>query len=90
MIFPAPIVRVTKIVNDTYHGFQGLVQRATDGRELRCFLKKDCKLVRRFGCQLLKALGSRLPLRRLRRVNNALRCHCQGLKLLSTGSPLLP
>ena len=31
MIFPGSIVRVTN-VNDTYYGFQGLVQRVTDGR----------------------------------------------------------
>lgn len=31
MIFPGSIVRVTN-VNDTYYGFQGLVQRVTDAR----------------------------------------------------------
>ena len=31
MIFPGSIVRVMN-VNDTYYGFQGLVQRVTDGR----------------------------------------------------------
>ncbi|MEL6139374.1 MAG: NAD(P)H dehydrogenase subunit NdhS [Cyanobacteria bacterium J06628_6] len=31
MIFPGSPVRITN-VNDTYYGFQGLVQRVTDGR----------------------------------------------------------
>jgi NAD(P)H dehydrogenase subunit S len=31
MIFPGSVVRVTN-VNDTYYGFQGLVQRVTDGK----------------------------------------------------------
>ncbi|MEB3294528.1 MAG: NAD(P)H dehydrogenase subunit NdhS [Synechococcales bacterium] len=31
MIFPGSVVRVTN-VDDTYYGFQGLVQRVTDGQ----------------------------------------------------------
>ncbi len=31
MIFPGSVVRVTNI-DDTYYGFQGLVQRVTDGK----------------------------------------------------------
>jgi NAD(P)H dehydrogenase subunit S len=31
MIFPGSAVRVTN-VDDTYYGFQGLVQRVTDGK----------------------------------------------------------
>ncbi|MGI0491145.1 NAD(P)H dehydrogenase subunit NdhS [Alkalinema pantanalense CENA528] len=31
MIFPGSVVRVTN-VDDTYYGFQGLVQRVTDGK----------------------------------------------------------
>ena len=31
MIFPGSVVRVTNI-DETYYGFQGLVQRVTDGR----------------------------------------------------------
>lgn len=31
MIFPGSVVRVTNM-KDTYYGFQGLVQRVTDGK----------------------------------------------------------
>ena len=31
MIFPGSVVRVTNI-DETYYGFQGLVQRVTDGK----------------------------------------------------------
>ena len=31
MIFPGSVVRVTN-VDETYYGFQGLVQRVTDGK----------------------------------------------------------
>jgi hypothetical protein len=31
MIFPGSVVKVTNI-NDIYYGFQGLVQRVTDGK----------------------------------------------------------
>ncbi|HEY9737748.1 MAG TPA: NAD(P)H dehydrogenase subunit NdhS [Trichocoleus sp.] len=31
MIFPGSVVRITN-VNETYYGFQGLVQRITDGK----------------------------------------------------------